>query len=165
MVARALKGWAKATNTVRKRLLRCAIKEIAVADGVMKVTFWMSADEVNQAKVVNGKIEAEPTGVSQPIAKLHHLGGLSAPGDSVSHEVMGSYIGGIGGQAAKVDEPPSHILFRSEPVFQAVIDVVVEPKALKPSELAEFKRKIGSFAETARALGVSKEFIRATLSK
>lgn len=40
-----LRGWAKATNAMKKRLLRRAIKRIIVTKDEMKVVFWFSADE------------------------------------------------------------------------------------------------------------------------
>lgn len=40
-----LRGWAKATNAMKKRLLRRAIKRIIVTKDEMKVVFWFSAEE------------------------------------------------------------------------------------------------------------------------
>ncbi len=40
-----LRGWAKATNAMKKRLLRRAIKRIVVTKDEMKVVFWLSAEE------------------------------------------------------------------------------------------------------------------------
>jgi len=44
-----LHGWQKATPAMRKRLLRRTVKEIYVTRGEMNITFWLSAEERNDA--------------------------------------------------------------------------------------------------------------------
>ncbi len=44
-----MQGWSKATPAVRKRLLRRTVKEIVVTSSELHITFWMSADERDDA--------------------------------------------------------------------------------------------------------------------
>ncbi len=44
-----MQGWLKATPAVRKRLLRRTIKEIVVTRSDLQITFWMSAQERDEA--------------------------------------------------------------------------------------------------------------------
>ena len=67
-----------------------------------------------------------------------------------------------GAQVSEVEEPfaPPHItLFRSEPVFQVVFDVIAEPKALLANDLKELVKKHGGFIQAARAIGTSESFV------
>ena len=55
-----LKGWSKATNSLKKRLLRRAIRRIVVTKEEMLITFWLSADQRDGAPKVGLLAEAKP---------------------------------------------------------------------------------------------------------
>ena len=69
-----MQGWSKATPSVRKRLLRRTIKEIAITRAEMHITFWVSTEERDDAILPGDR------GDSKGARNLIKLRRLSPPG-------------------------------------------------------------------------------------
>ena len=68
----------------------------------------------------------------------------------------------VGAQVREVGEPFFSLkstLFRSQVLFQAEFDFVVEPKALSAEDLRSLVKKFGNPAKVARFLGTSVSFV------
>ena len=57
-----MQGWSKATPSVRKRLLRRTIKEIVVTRAEMLITFWVSAEERDDAILPGDEADSQGAG-------------------------------------------------------------------------------------------------------
>lgn len=88
-----LKGWAKATNAMKKRLLRRAIKRIVVTRDVMKVVFWMSTDERDGS---NPEPKASEIESGADILEFRRRSRLAAEGSDRNLSIPGSLIGKFG---------------------------------------------------------------------
>lgn len=90
-----LKGWTKATNAMKKRLLRRAIKKIIVTKDEMKVVFWLSADERDGS---NPEPKASEIESGADILEFRRRSRLAAEGSDHNLSIPGSLIGKLGSE-------------------------------------------------------------------
>jgi hypothetical protein len=88
-----MKGWSKTTNTLKKRLLKRAIKRIVVTKDEMKVVFWLSADARDGS---NPQPKAAEIDSSADILEFRRRSRLAAHCSNQNLSISGSLIGKIG---------------------------------------------------------------------
>ena len=86
-----VRGWSKATSSIKKRLLRRAIKEITISTEEMKVTFWLSENE-REPSIGGNKLRE--CFQDTKVLPFRRAAGQSA---GVTFEFDGSYVGLNGG--------------------------------------------------------------------